>query len=419
MSKSYLVIIIVMIAAIWGCSRSLEDSIQESKKVLPGADVLVSDQLHLLEGKNIGIVTNHTAVLSNGTHLVDTLHKIGVNIIALFGPEHGVRGDAPAGDKIDDDLDPVTLIPVYSLYGETRKPNDAMMKGIDLLIFDIQDVGARFYTYISTLYYVLQAGAEYNVPVIVLDRPNPIGGLKVDGPIRKDNQHSFVGIAPIPVMHGMTIGELAKLFVEENHIKTETKSELIIVKMKNWERNFYFDDTELPWIDPSPNINSLETAIVYPGTCIIEGTNLSEGRGTLEPFITFGAPFVKSDMLINELINLGTNGITIEPFYFQPVDIPNMAMNPKHKDKICYGARIRVTNREQFQPLDFSIKLVYALHKLFPDDLKFRESAFNRLIGDETILNKIKDGIKPAEIISSWQQELNDFINVREKYLLY
>lgn len=418
MKKAYL-IVFMLIAVVYGCSKSMEDLVIESKSVMSGADVLVTEKMYLLEGKNIGIVTNHTAILSNGTYLVDTLHQLGVNIIALFGPEHGVRGDAPAGKKIDDDVDPVTQIPVYSLYGETRKPNDRMMKGIDLLIFDIQDVGARFYTYISTLFYILQAGVEFNVPVIVLDRPNPIGGLKVDGPIRKENQHSFVGIAPIPIMHGLTIGELAKLFVEENYIKTATRPELIIIEMKNWKRDFYFDETGLPWVDPSPNINSLETAIVYPGTCFIEGTNLSEGRGTYEPFLTLGAPFIKADLFINELLKSGTNGLSIEPFYFQPGDIPNMATNPKHKDEICYGIRLTVIDRQKFEPVQFGIKIIYAVYKLFPEELQFRESFFNRLLGDESILQKIKDGITPAEIISSWQDELSEFKSIREKYLLY
>ena len=271
-----------------------------ANNVICGADILISDSLNLIKGKGIGIVTNHTAVLSNGTHLVDSLFNIkNINIVALFGPEHGIRGDAPDGLTITDGKDSKTGIPVYSLYGKIRKPTKEMLKGVDVLIFDIQDIGARFYTFISTMYYTLEAAAENNIPVIILDRPNPIGGLKVSGNIREEEFKSFVGIAPIPIMHGMTVGELAILFNEQHYLENNLHANLTVIKIKNWQREQLFNQTGLKWINPSPNMINLDEAMIYPGLCLLEGTNISEGRGTQKPFLTFGAPYINSNQLIN------------------------------------------------------------------------------------------------------------------------
>ena len=219
-----------------------------------GADQLLSENFHLIKNKKLGIVTNHTAVLSNGVHLVDTLNSIkDTKIVALFGPEHGIRGDNSAGETISHGVDSKTGIPVYSLYGKDRKPTKEMLKDVDVLIFDIQDVGARFYTYISTLFYTVQAAAENNIPLIVLDRPNPISGIYVDGPIRKPELSSFVGIAPLPIAHGMTIGELAKYFAGEKLIGENLIVDLKVIKMKNWDRNLFYDSFVSEWIKPSPN----------------------------------------------------------------------------------------------------------------------------------------------------------------------
>lgn len=388
-------------------------------KVIIGADMLISKNLDLIKGKKIGIVTNHAAVLSNGTHLVDTLNRIDeVQIIALYGPEHGIRGSAPAGEKISDEVDEKTNIPVYSLYGQTRKPTTEMLKDVEVLIFDIQDVGARFYTYISTLFYTLEAGAENNIPVIVLDRPNPINGNYVDGPIREKELNSFVGIAPIPITHGMTIGELSEYFIGEKLIKKADAANLTVVKMQNWNRNLYFDDCGLEWLPPSPNIPNLETAIVYPGTCLIEGVNVSEGRGTLHPFLTIGAPYIISSELISELRSLNIEGISIAPLAFTPIDIKEMASNPKYNGVECYGISISVTDRKIFESVKFGIKLVYALNKLYKE-FEFRESSFERLSGSKELLKKIKTGVEPNEIFESWENGLANFLKTREKYLIY
>ena len=386
-----------------------------------GADILLNKRMDLILGKRLGIVTNHSALLSNGTHLVDTLfHRKDIKISALFGPEHGIRGDAPDGTSISHGKDDKTGLEVFSLYGgKVYKPTKDMLKDVDALIYDIQDVGARFYTFISTLFYTLQAGAENNIPVIVLDRPNPITGTKVDGPIRKEDVSSFVGIAPIPVMHGLTIGELATLFNESGMLGKNLKANLTVVKMENWKRDYYYDATGLKWVKPSPNIPDLETAIVYPGMCLIEGSNVSEGRGTQAPFLTFGAPYINSEKLKGELKKLAIKGAKFENAEYTPVEIPNMASHPKFQGEKVNGLKIKVTNRNTFEPVQFGIKLIYALHKLYPDKFKFSDSRFDRLIGDKVIKEKILSGKTANEVIKGWQKELNKFKELRKKYLLY
>ncbi len=389
--------------------------------IATGADRLLSENIDLIEGKNIGIVTNHTAVLANGTHLIDALYssEFRIKIVALFGPEHGIRGHAKAGEVIENGIDEKTQAPIYSLYGKNKKPTKEMLKGVDVLIFDMQDVGARFYTYLSTLYYSLQAAAENNIPIIVLDRPNPIGGNYVDGPIRQDSLSSFVGIAPIPIAHGMTFGELANYFNDENLLGNNLRAKLTVLKMKNWKRNYFFDELNLSWIKPSPNITDLQTAIVYPGTCLIEGTNISEGRGTDQPFLTIGAPFVNSKHLVNGLRKFKISGLTFTETFFTPQDIPNVSVNPKYKEKLCYGISIKVIDKRKVESVKFGITLISVLHKLYPKEFSFREKSFDLLSGDSKIREQLLKDTSPEKIFKSYKKELSNFKEKRKKYLLY
>lgn len=392
----------------------------QSEQVLTGADLLVSEQFSLINGKKLGIVTNHSALLLNKVHLIDSLfNRKDVIVSALFGPEHGIRGDAPDGNTVKNGRDAKTGIPIYSLYGEIRKPTKEMLKDVDVLVFDIQDVGARFYTYISTLFYTIQAAAENNIPVIVLDRPDPINGLKVDGPIRKEELTSFVGIAPIPIMHGMTVCELAKMFNESGLLGNNLKADLITVTMKNWKRSYYFDQCKLNWIKPSPNIPDVETELVYPGTCLIEGTNVSEGRGTQAPFLTIGAPYINAELLIEKLNKMNIQGVAFNPVDFTPVDIANMASKPKYQNQVCHGIKISITDRDKFDAVKFGIKLISSIKTLFPDDFKFSDARFDRLSGDKVVRESITAGIDVEKIIDGWQQELSHFIQERNQYLLY
>ena len=397
-----------------GCQVQKEDDFRF------GADELLSDYFYLIKNKQLGIVTNHTAVLSNGVHLVDTLNSLKeVKIVSLFGPEHGIRGDNSAGKNIDNETDEKTGLPVYSLYGTNRKPTKEMLKNIDVMIFDIQDVGARFYTYISTLFYVIQSAAENRIPIIVLDRPNPINGDYVDGPIRKPDLNSFVGIAPLPITHGMTIGELAQYFAGEKLIGENLHVDLQVVKLKNWDRKLYYDEYVTSWINPSPNIQSINTAIVYPGTCLLEGTNISEGRGTDSPFLKIGAPFIKSDELISELMQQKIDGIKLQPISFTPVSIPGVANNPKHENENCNGVKIIVDNRNKFESVKLGIQLISTIYRMYPNEFQFRDASFDRLAGDKLIREEIIDEISADKIIELYQNELQEFKEIRKKYLLY
>lgn len=388
--------------------------------VLCGADLLISENLNLILGKNIAIVTNHTAILKNGVHLVDTLYKIkNVNIVALFGPEHGIRGDAPDGHQINDGKDPRTGIPVYSLYGKINKPTKQMLKNVDLIIFDIQDIGARYYTFISTLFYTLQAAAENNLPIIVLDRPNPIGGLNVSGNITEKEFISFVGIAPIAIQHGMTVGELALFFNNENLLGNNLIADLKIIKLKNYSRNLLFSDTGLKWINPSPNMVSLEAALVYPGLCLLEGTNISEGRGTNKPFLTFGAPFINSNQLIQNLEKYNIDGVKFLPVKFTPMEIPNMAANPKYKDILCNGVELVIDKNKSFDAVKLGIYIIYEINNLYKNKFEFRKKSIDRLYGSTKLYEYILNGKTPDDIFNTWEPELTKFKNLRKKYLLY
>lgn len=392
----------------------------QQSRVKIGAEILIEKHLDLIKGKKIGIVTNHTGILPDGRHIVDVLNEIeDVKVVALFGPEHGIRGEVPDGKSISHGVDTKTGIPVFSLYGEVKKPTTEMLKDIDVLIFDIQDVGARFYTYISTMSYCMEACAEMGKKFIVLDRPNPVRGVYVDGPILEPRFKSFVGLHPIPVAHGMTVGELAKMFNEEAWLENGMKADLTVIKMENYSRKLWFDQTGLPWIKPSPNMMTLKTAIVYTATCFIEGTNVSEGRGTQHPFEWIGAPWIDGSKLANELNSYNLPGVRFEPISFIPTDIEKVTVDPKYEGERCSGIYLNVYDREKFEPVKVGVYILYALKKLYPDKFKWRTAGQDRLWGTDKIRLMIDEGKKPEEIIKTWESELKKFLGIRQKYLLY
>ena len=413
MKKLKIILYILIIFQNTSCLQQKEDT-----QILFGADVLFSNPA-ILEGKKIGVVTNHTALLKNGVHLIDTLLSLRFKVIAIFVPEHGFKGEFEAGKLFSNSTIQQKNIPVYSLYGNIKKPTEDMLEKIDLLVYDIQDVGVRFYTYISTLYYVLQAAAEYNIPVVVLDRPNPLGGIQIEGTLLENDFKSFIGIASIPIRYGMTVGELANMFVNENMINTNNKPDIKIIKMIGWKRNYFWKDLNRSWLSPSPNIPDDATALVYPGTCLLEGTNISEGRGTDHPFLNIGAPFINSKELIKELNIYGIDELDISPVTFLPVGMEEKAIHPKYESETCYGISISVKNFYKLNPVGFGIKLIYALNKLYPQDFKFYTKHFDLLAGTNKLRLWILEGKEPAFIISSWQNDLNNFNTIRNKYLLY
>jgi uncharacterized protein YbbC (DUF1343 family) len=418
MEKLKIYITLLLLFYLQSCSH--ENDIKKpanNGKLLLGSDQLINENLDLIRNKRLGIISNKASVLSNGTLLIDSLKKIdGINIKSIFSPEHGFDVNTSAGEIISDTS--LAGLKVFSLYGKTRKPTIEMLKNIDVLIFDLQDIGTRFYTYISTLFYVMQSAGENNIPLIVLDRPNPIGGMKVEGPVLNNEQKSFIGIAPVPVIHGMTIGEIAEIFSGEGWIGKE-KSSLKIIKMKNWKRNSNFDDYNLKWVNPSPNIPDVETAMIYPAAGFLEGTNISEGRGTENPFKQIGAPFIHSEVLISFLDSLQHEGLSIKAISFTPENITGKAENPKYFNENCNGISLKISDKKKFEAVEFGIKLIFALYKLYPERFKFDSGYFDKLTGNKQIREMILNKKTPGEIIQSWQPGLNNFLQIRKKYLLY
>ncbi len=357
--------------------------------------------------------------LRDGTHLVDALlEQKDVKVKAIFTPEHGFKGRAEASELIDYKKNLYKEVPIISIYGKDRKPTKENLKDIDVLIFDIQDIGARFYTYISTMYYVLEASGENNIPVIILDRPNPIGGNYIDGPVLDIKYQSFVGIAQIPVTHGMTIGELANYFIGEKLFSSWKNISINVIKCKNWKREI-LNEFHSKWNSPSPNINSLESALIYPGTCLLEGTNISEGRGTIFPFLQFGAPFFNSEDVINKLNLLKIEGAELQSVAFIPEDVEEMATNPKFENETCYGIKIKITNPAKFEAVKFGVKLLYVVIKLYGNKIKFNDASFDRLAGTDLLRKQLQNKMSPDKIFATWQKELSKFQKKRNKYLLY
>lgn len=375
------------------------------RTVLCGIDVLKQEEFRSLKGRQIGLVTNHTGRDRDGNSTIDLLHTApGVKLLALFSPEHGLRGllDEP----VPDGKDPKTGLPVHSLYGKTRRPTAEQLKGLDTLVFDIQDIGCRFYTYSTTLGYVLETAAAHKLKVIVLDRPNPIGGQAVEGPILERKLESFVGYHPLPVRHGMTLGELALLWNKERKINAE----LEVVKVKGWSRGDLFDRTGLEWISPSPNMRSLPAALLYPGIGLLETTNVSVGRGTDRPFELIGAPWIKGRELAAALARRDLPGVRFLPIRFTPA-------SSTHRGKECGGVQIYLDDWSRFASLPVGLAVACELKRLYPKD--WQSKGYGRLLGHPPSLQMLEAGESAEAIQKAWQPELETFLGVRKGYLLY
>jgi uncharacterized protein YbbC (DUF1343 family) len=374
-------------------------------KVLTGIDVLERDNFKPLAGLRLGLVTNHTGRNREGRQTIDVLNKApGVKLVALFSPEHGIRG--LADDKVSDSKDEATGLPIYSLYNESRRPKPEQLKDLDALVYDIQDVGVRFYTYISTLGYLLEEAAKAKLPVFVLDRPNPIGGVDVDGPTADSDKLSFTSYHTIPTRHGLTIGELAQLFNRQRNIGADLR----VIKMEGWRRSMWFDETNLTWINPSPNMRSLTEATLYPGVGLLETTNVSVGRGTDTPFEVVGAPWIQGDKLADYLNQRGIPGVRFVPLRFMP-------SASVFKDEQCGGVNIIITDRAAFRPLLAGIEMALALRHLYPNDWKIDK--YLRLLANADTLERIKRGESAREIVASWNASLQEFRRARAEILLY
>ena len=372
---------------------------------LNGIDVLARDGFAQLKGKRVGLITNHTGRDREGRSTIDLLKAApGVTLVALFSPEHGIRG--AMDEKVSDSVDEKTGLPIYSLYGETRKPTAEMLKGIDTLVYDIQDIGARFYTYISTLGLAMEEAAKNKIKFVVLDRVNPINGRDVEGPLADADKLSFTAFHLLPVRHGMTVGELAQLFNRERAINVD----LQIVKVENWRRGDWFDETSLVWVNPSPNMRSLTEATLYPGIGLLETTNVSVGRGTDTPFEIVGAPWIDGRKLAEALNKGRLNGVRFVPVRFTP-------RSSTHKDAECGGINIIITDRTQFEPITTGLEIAAQLLKLYPKD--FAADRFNRLLVNQKVYDAFRQGAEARALRQIWESDLAGFRAIRGKYLLY
>jgi len=404
-------------------------------KVKPGVEVFLEKHLALVKGKKVGLVTNPSGVDSR-LHSTAWLFKnnSAINLVALYGPEHGVRGEAQAGEYVPFYYDEKFGLPVFSLYGESFKPapgmlnnidelmrtfdtqlagkipEEKMIKEIDVLVFDLQDIGTRVYTYVATMALAMESCAELGLDFIVLDRPNPIGGQIVEGAILKYPEFSsFVGLYPIPQRHGLTVGELARLF-NDNFLSK--KARLTVIPMEGWKRDKWFDETGLPWVMPSPNMPTLETATVYPGQVYLEGTNISEGRGTTRPFELFGAPWIDGWDLAKNLNSLNLAGVTFREAWFTPTF-------SKYQGERCGGCQLHVIDREAFRPFLTSLWIIKTIMDMYPDKFEFHVDYFDKIMGNSDIRLALESGQSPEKIVMELQPDLKEFDKLREKYLLY
>lgn len=374
-------------------------------QVLTGIDVLERDGFKQLAGMRLGLVTNHTGRDRAGRQTIDVLyHAPGVKLTALFSLEHGIRG--LADEKVSDSKDEKTGLPIYSLYGETRRPKAEQLKDLDAIVYDIQDVGVRFYTYVSTLGYVMEEGARAHIPVIVLDRPNPIGGVDVEGPVADESKLSFTAYHRIPVRHGMTVGELARLYNAERKINCDLR----VVQMNGWRRGMWYDATNLVWVNPSPNMRSLTEAALYPGIGLLETTNLSVGRGTDTPFEIVGAPWLDGQRLAAYLNGRKLAGVRFVPVRFTP-------KASVFKDVECGGVNIIITDRTRFRPLQTGLEIAVALRQLYPTDWKVDDYA--RLLVNAETLEAVRRADEPEAIMRLWADGLGEFRRARARALLY
>jgi len=396
---------VLFAAALCGpaCARAKKSG--RPGRVQTGLDVLEAQKFAPLRNKHVGLITNHTGVDSQGRSTADLLsHAPGVHLVALFSPEHGLAGRND--EKISSSKDAATGLPIFSLYGETMRPTDEMLRGIDALVFDVQDAGVRFYTYTTTMGYCMEEAAKRKIAFYVLDRPNPMGGNIVEGPMLDADKTSFTAYFPLPVRYGLTIGELAQFFNAENHINCD----LHVIAMKNWHRNYFFESTGARWIPPSPNLRTLKGAVLYPGIEILQSAGVSVGRGTETPFEEFGAPWINGEEVAAALNSRHLAGVQ---FKNQPF-IPGAGL---YSSQRCGGVGMRITDRQAVRAMRMGVEIAAIFKKLYPD--KFDPEKLLTLVGNAETIRQLQAGVPPEQIVASWSSDLANFDTVRRKYFLY
>ena len=390
------------------------------QSVETGLEVLIRNNFRILKGKRVGLITNPTGVDRELRSAADILYNApGIKLTALYGPEHGVRGDYTAGEVIGSVKDPATGIPVYSLYGETRKPTKEMLAGIDILVYDIQDIGSRSYTYISTLGLAMEAAAENNIPFVVLDRPNPLGGMRTEGPVVQPGFFSFVSQYPIPYIHGLTVGELARYLNEEGLLKNGIKCKLEIIKMNNWHRDMIFEETHLPWVPPSPHIPHVQSPLFYPATGILgELYTVSIGVGYTLPFQLFAAEWIDADSLAAGLNSLSLPGVIFRPIHYKPYYSVSQG-------KMVHGVQIHLTDPKKAPLTLLQFYFLQEAHKLWPDKDVFRLcdqsrlEMFDKVCGTDRVRTGFTKTWQVSSIQGLWYNDIDEFRKRAEKYMIY
>ena len=417
-----------------GCQTTPMKTTATRPPVKLGDEVLFQKHLELIRGKRVGLITNPTGLDSRLDSVIEKFRaQPDAHLVALYGPEHGVRGNAQAGQFVPYYFDEHLQLPVFSLYGQTHKPpvdmmtnidaymrsfdtqgagkqvETGMLNSVDVMVFDLQDVGTRVYTYVATMAYAMQAAADAGIPFIVLDRPNPIGGTVMEGPVLESRQSSFIGLYPIPLRHGMTAGELARLFNAEF---LDKKANLTVVPMENWSRGEWFDETGLPWVLPSPNLPTLDSTTVYPGQVILEGTNLSEGRGTTKPFEMFGAPWIDGFVLAQKLNALNLPGVKFREVWFTPTF-------SKFSGEQCGGCQLHVTDRNAYRSVAATLAILAVIRELYGDKLELHAKYFDHVLGTSSVREALERGEPVAKIVAACTPGLERFETLRQPYLLY
>jgi uncharacterized protein YbbC (DUF1343 family) len=400
-----LLTVTAQVSSVHGANVQRARHARNAARVMVGLDVLESERFARLRGKHIGVITNHTGLDAQGRTTVDALtHAPGIQVVALFTPEHGLGGTKD--ENVSSTKDPVSGLPVYSLYGETRRPTDEMLAGIDALVFDVQDAGVRFYTYTTTMAYCMEEAAKHKIAFFVLDRPNPLGGEIVEGPVLDDDKASFTAYFPLPVRYGLTIGELSQLFNEENHIQCD----LHVIAMKNWRRNYFYEETGLRWLPPSPNLRTLKGSVLYPGLEILQNGGVSVGRGTQAPFEEFGAPWMHGEDVAARLNERHIAGVRFVSADFIPVA-------GLYAAERCGGVAIRVLDKRTVRSMTMGMEIANLLRQLYPD--KFEPQKMLFLVANAQTIRQLQEGVPATEIVKAWDADLKVVELMRRKYLLY
>jgi uncharacterized protein YbbC (DUF1343 family) len=385
------------------------------KRTKLGNEIFIQTLIPQLDQVKLGIVCNQTAILPEGKSLIQALMETGSLVQSIFVPEHGFKGKLEAGEEVKESL--LENIKIYSLYGKTKRPTSDQVRSIDAFVFDIQDVGTRYYTYITTLKYVMEAAATYGKAVYVLDRPNPAGGIIVEGPLLDPQHQSFRGAFPIPVRYGLTVGELALMMKGEGWVPSQV--ELHVVRMTNWNRRFFWEDTGLGWIPTSPNIPSPETAIIYPGTGLLGAFTINPGLGTENPFLQFGAPWLDTHSIIQKMGGGTDYGVDLQPLIFTPKSLPGKTLHPPFENRPCQGIHVRISQKSRFYSLRFTLELIKAIRERHPEEIRLYPESLSQMFGNDRLEKYINGSVSFEDLIQEMEEDEKAFLQKRKKYLLY